>query len=210
MNPGKIKNAILKFLFPDFDELTLFLHSLVAILFIVASAGSWLTLFRLMFRQEPFFHIFLSLLIVLAAMAIILLPVMHAFSKRAKRNWEKKIMLYAIILADYLVAWNVYYYLMGEVTSWLFIFPMINAIQATLMAMGLWFEFITSEKISDEHTDIIELIISSILVIALFVLFHLVLHQYWAVTFSVCIFYATIINQIVMQAYRSIKKFMSF
>ncbi|HNW90431.1 MAG TPA: hypothetical protein PKN48_12265 [Bacteroidales bacterium] len=206
MNPGKIKNALLKFLFPDFDELMLFLHSLVAILFIVASAGSWSYLFRLMFSQDSFFHIVLSLLIVLAVMAIILLPVVHAFSKRAKRNWEKKIMLYAIILADYLVAWNVYDHLKGEVTSWLIIFPLINAIQATLMAMGLWFDFITSEKISDEHANKIELVISSILLVTLFVLCHVIWHQYWAVTFSVCIFYATIINQIVMQAYRSIKK----
>ncbi len=206
MNPAKIKNAILKFLFPDFDELTLFLHSLVAILFIVASADSCLNMFRLMFRQDSFFHIVLSLLIVLAVMAIILLPVVHAFSKRAKRNWEKKIMLYAIILADYLVAWNVYDHLKGEVTSWLIIFPLINAIQATLMAMGLWFDFITSGKISDEHANKIELVISSILLVTLFVLCHVIWHQYWAVTFSVCIFYATIINQIVMQAYRSIKK----
>jgi len=206
MNPGKIKNALLKFLFPDFDELMLFLHSLVAILFIVASAGSWSYLFRLMFSQDSFFHIVLSLLIVLAVMAIILLPVVHAISKRAKRNWEKKIMLYAIILADYLVAWNVYDHLKGEVTSWLIIFPLINAIQATLMAMGLWFDFITSEKISDEHANKIELVISSILLVTLFVLCHVIWHQYWAVTFSVCIFYATIINQIVMQAYRSIKK----
>jgi hypothetical protein len=206
MNIEKIKKAVLKFLFPDYDELTLFLFSLVTLLFVISSSGSLFRLLRLSFKQDSFFDIVLSFLFILVVLAIIFLPVFHAFSKRKKRKWEKKVMLYAIVLVDYLVAWNVYDHLKGEFSTWLIIFPLINAVQASLVAIGLWFDFITSEKISDEDADNTEIIISSILLMALFLLFHLILHQYWAITFSVCVFYATMINKIVLQAYRAIKK----
>ncbi len=206
MKLEKIKSSILKFIFPDYDELTLFSYSMVVIIFAISSLRSMMLLVRLMFRQDSIFHIVLSILIILLVLVIIFLPVFHAFSKRKKRTWEKKIMLYAVVLMDYLVAWNVYDHLKGEFPNWLIIFPLINAIQATLVTIGLWFDFITSEKISDNDADQGELIISIILLIVLFVLFHFMLHQYWAITFSVCIFYATIVNKIVLQAYRSVKK----
>jgi len=210
MNIEKIKKAVLKFLFPDYDELTLFLFSLVTLLFVISSSGSLFRLLRLALIQDSFFDIIMSFLFILVALAVIFLPVFHAFSKRKKRKWEKKVMLFAIVFIDYLVAWNVYDHLKGEFDTWLIIFPLINAVQASLVAIGLWYNLITSEKISDEDADSTEIIISSILLMALFLVFHLILHQYWAITFSVCVFYATIINKIVLQAYRAIKKIIMF
>jgi len=206
MNAGKIKNAVLNFLFPDYDEQTLFLFSLVTLLFVISSSGSLFHLLRLTLKQDSFFHIILSFLFILVVLAIIFLPVFHAFSKRKKRKWEKKVMLFAIVLVDYLVAWNVYDHVKGEFSTWLIIFPLINAVQASLVAIGLWFDFITYEKISDEDADSTEIIVSSIMLMGLFLLFHFIFHQYWAITFSVCVFYATIMNKIILQAYRAIKK----
>lgn len=206
MDIEKIKNAILKFFFPDYDELTLFLFSLVTLLFVISGSGSLYRMFLLSFRQGSIFQIILSILVVLVVLAIILLPVFHAFSKREKRKWEKKVMLCAIVLVDYLVAWSVYDHLKGEFSTWLIIFPLVNAIQASVVAIGLWFNFITSEKVSDEDAGNTEIIISSIMIMALFLVFHFKLHQYWAITFSVCVFYATFLNKIVLQAYRAIKK----
>jgi len=206
MDIEKIKKAILKFLFLDYDELTLFLFSLVTLLFVISGSGSLYRMFLLSFRQDSVFQIILSILVVLVVLAIILLPVFYAFSKRKKRKWEKKVMLCAIVFIDYLVAWNVYDHLKGEFSTWLIIFPLVNAIQATIVAIGLWYGFITSEKISDEDAANTDVIISSIMLMALFLVFHFKLHQYWAITFSVCVFYATIINKLVLQAYRAIKK----
>lgn len=102
MDAQKIKNAVLKFLFPDYDELTLFLFSLVTLLFVIAGSGSLFRLFQVSFRQDSFFDIILSILTVLVVLAIILLPVFHVFSKRKKRKWEKTVMLCAIVFIDYL------------------------------------------------------------------------------------------------------------
>lgn len=206
MDIEKIKKAILKFLFPDYDELTLFLFSLVTLLFLISGSGSLYRMFLVSFKQDSIFHIILSILVVLVVLVIILLPVFHAFSKRKKRKWEKKVMLCAIVLVDYLVAWSVYDHLKGEFSTWLIIFPLVNAIQASVVAIGLWYGFISSGKISDEDADNTEITISSIMLLVLFLVFHFKLHQYWAITFSVCVFYATFINKMVMQAYYAIKK----
>lgn len=206
MTLEKLKSTLLKLLFPDYDELTLFLHSMVTIIFVISSSGSLVFLVQLMFRQDSFFHVVLSIFILIVVLAIIILPIYHAFSKRKKRKWEKKIMLYAVVLMDYLVAWNVYDHLKGLLSGWELTFPLINAVQASLVTLGLWFGFINYEKVRDEDSESTEIIISSIMVILLFIIFHFILHQYWAVTFSVCIFYATIVNKIILMAYSAIKK----
>jgi len=206
MTLEKLKSTLLKLLFPDYDELTLFLHSMVTIIFVISSSGSLVFLVQLMFRQDSFFHVVLSIFILIVVLAIIILPIYHAFSKRKKRKWEKKIMLYAVVLMDYLVAWNVYVHLKGLLSGWELAFPLINAVQASLVILGLWFGFFTYEKVRDEDPESAEIIISSIMVILFFIIFHFILHQYWAVTFSVCIFYATIVNKIIIVAYRAIKK----
>jgi len=206
MTLEKLKSTLLKLLFPDYDELTLFLHSMVTIIFVISSSGSLVFLVQLMFRQDSFFHVVLSIFILIVVLAIIILPIYHAFSKRKKRKWEKKIMLYAVVLMDYLVAWNVYVHLKGLLSGWELAFPLINAVQASLVILGLWFGFFTYEKVRDEDSESTEIIISSIMVILLFIIFHFILHQYWAVTFSVCIFYATIVNKIIIMAYRALKK----
>jgi len=206
MTLEKLKSTLLKLLFPDYDELTLFLHSMVTIIFVISSSGSLVFLVQLMFRQDSFFHVVLSIFILIVVLAIIILPIYHAFSKRKKRKWEKKIMLYAVVLMDYLVAWNVYVHLKGLLSGWELAFPLINAVQASLVILGLWFGFFTYEKVRDEDPESAEIIISSIMVILFFIIFHFILHQYWAVTFSVCIFYATIVNKIIIMAYRALKK----
>lgn len=206
MKAAGVKNTLIRILFPDYDELTLFLYSMVTIIFVVSGIRSVLKMISLMFQQESFYHIVLSILIVLVVSTIIALPVFHAFSKRNKHVFEKKIMLYVVVLINYLVAWNVYDHFKGLLSGCELAFPLINAVQASLVILGLWFGFFTYEKVRDEDSESAEIIISSIMVILLFIIFHFILHQYWAVTFSVCIFYATIVNKIIIMAYRAIKK----
>jgi len=115
-------------------------------------------------------------------------------------------MFYMIVLVDYLVAWTAYGYLQTAYFSWEMMFPLINVIQVSMVAFGSWFGFLHENKISDKNVTISEAVISSLILIVLFLLLNTKYQQFWAITFSVCIFYAAILNKIFIQALRAIKK----
>lgn len=195
-----VKNLLLDFFFPDYDELILFLYSLVCILFAIVYAVPFIESASFSLRGVSLSDFLTDLLLLLSVILLILLPVYHAFSKKPKRNWEKWGMLFSIIFLNYLIAWSTYDYLKGSFTSWEWIFPGFNALLATLYFFGWWFGFVTISKISDQQASLQEIIISSMVVTGLFLFCHFRLHTYWAVTFSICIFYSTLINKLIFLA----------
>lgn len=195
-----LANLLLDFFFPDYDELLLFLYSVICILFIVFNTGSFWPSIVYDFGQGGFKTILLDLVTIAGLLYIILLPVYHAFARRKKFKWEKWLLLHVIILVNYIVAWNAYEYVKAGAVGWEWVFPAVNALLATLMALGVWFHLVSLDKISDEPAATGSLILSGLLVTGLFLLCRLVWHTHWAVTFSICIFYATLVNRIVFLA----------
>jgi len=205
MDAAGIKNRILNYLFPDYDELTLFLYSIISILFIIFNMGNLINSLVESIPVSSKGDLIKSFIFFIVVLYIIFLPIYHAFSKRKKRRWEKGLMLIIIVIMNFIIAWNVYDYLKVKSTGWDLLFPLINAIQASLVLAGMRFNAVTADKISDDNVSAAELAISGVLMMIVFIIYHHVLHEYWAITFSVCVFYATMINRLMILFFKAVK-----
>jgi membrane-associated HD superfamily phosphohydrolase len=148
------------------------------------------------------------MLVIIIVFGIIALPIYHAFSKRVKKKYEKRLMLFVVVVVDFIVGINVYEYLKTEITDWEIIFPIFNAVHSSIILIGWRYEIVNSSMISDEHAKLRDVIISGILVIGLFWFYQDILEKNWAITFSVCIFYATMINKGVFYLYKTLKNWL--
>jgi membrane-associated HD superfamily phosphohydrolase len=208
MNKKNFKTKIFNFIFPTYDELALFLYSIVFLLFLVFNLKSLWESFLLTLSQDTTKEILLSMLVIIIVFGIIALPIYHAFSKRVKKKHETRLMLFVVVVVDFIVGINVYEYLKTEITDWEIIFPIFNAVHSSIILIGWRYEIVNSSMISDEHAKLRDVIISGILVIGLFWFYQDILEKNWAITFSVCIFYATMINKGVFYLYKTLKNWL--
>jgi hypothetical protein len=205
MKKRSIKQNIFHFIFPSYDELVLFLYSLVTLLFIVFNLKSLWESFLITLRQDTGGDIFKTFIVIIVVFGLIALPIYHAFSKLQKKKFEKRLMLFVVVTVDFIIGWNVYDYMKLEVTNWEIIFPLFNAIHSSIILIGWRYEIVNTAMISDEHVKLRDVIISGILVIGLFWFYQEILEKNWAITFSVCIFYATMINRGVFYLIKTIR-----
>jgi hypothetical protein len=79
----------------------------------------------------------------------------------------------------------------ATIHDWLLVFPIWNIINSVLLLLMLFFNIIDEECISDRKTTPVQIVLGLIAVLVIFILCNYVFKLYWAITFSICIIYAT-------------------
>lgn len=124
--------------------------------------------------------------------------IFHAFSKRQKSRFEKIFMIFFIIMINFLVGFNAGEYVLGrEANNFLIIFPLWNMISAILLLLLLNSGVIGPNSISATNMDTEDFIIGAILVTMFFGVSQYVFENYWAITFSICLWYAELLHPFV-------------
>jgi len=76
-------------------------------------------------------------------------------------------------------------------TDWLLIFPIWNILSAASLLFAVSLKIVDEECLSDREATPAQIIFGLISVLAVFVISHYIFKQHWAITYSICIIYAT-------------------
>lgn len=176
-------------LIPTYDELSLFLMSATFILLGLSNSTMREQIYGRL-RLTSDIRIYLLAAIFLAGTVFSLY---HVFTKRSKTDFEKMTMLIFAVLTNagtgILAGW--YVIKNGESHNWQLIFPIWNIANGALLLLMLRMKIIDESCISEHEAAPIQVILGLTAVFVVLVLCNFVFKLYWAITFSICIVYAT-------------------
>ena len=168
---------------PRYSQITLFLVSIIFILFY---------LFNFEFREDFFdFFIKRGSFVVIFIFVAIILSIFNTFKNRVISQVEKYLILLGIIFTNLFIAIFAGLYVLEETQGWLVIFPSLNMINAFVLLFLCRMGLMNAKSISDEQTKKEEIILGTFFVILIFLVSQYVFNHYWAITFSICLVYAT-------------------
>ncbi|MCK4592038.1 hypothetical protein KAT63_01195 [Candidatus Parcubacteria bacterium] len=179
------------FLFPKYTEATMFLTSLITILILITEP--FLQEIVIKFFMADFIFAIVLMFILLG----LLLSIYYAFNDKKISRQNKDIMLSFMIVVNVFIGLSASNYLMSSSHGLSVIFPLVNYLNALFLAFAFRYDFINSGSILDIQAKKSEILIGSIVVIAIFLYSRYVLDNYWAMTFSICLVYATNINNFI-------------
>jgi hypothetical protein len=119
------------------------------------------------------------------------LSIYHVFTTREKSDGEKWAMLIFAVAVNAGTAIVAGMYVIEKSADWTIIFPLWNLINAVLLLIMLRYKIIDEECISDRDASFAEVVIGLLIVLILFIFCNYVFKLHWAITFSICIIYAT-------------------
>ncbi len=173
---------------PVYDEMSLFLMAVTLIFLCIANSQlrNWI----LHFLSQADGEVYILALLFLAGLGLCLY---HVFTLREKSTPEKWLMLFFAILTNagtgIISGW--YVIKNNTVHDWLLVFPIWNIINGILLLVMLRFRIVDEECISDRDATAGQVFLGLIAVLTIFILCNYVFELYWAITFSICIIYAT-------------------
>jgi hypothetical protein len=88
-------------------------------------------------------------------------------------------------------------HLLEEATGFFIIFPVMNIANGAILLILYRFDVLDDKNISDDNGTIFEAINSLLIITILILIFKYIYEVYWAVLFSMCVFYATNINTLI-------------
>ncbi len=186
---------LLKYFRPAYDETATFLMAVSFVLLYVADPelrqGVAGTLeFTHIPKQDGFIFMFSIILI-----AGFFLSIYHVFSKRNKTQPEKMAMLVFALTMNGVAAVTSGIYLLKTESGLLRMFTLWNVINgvALLYQIGL----VNEDSFYDDQFNIYQICVGLIAVGILFYMCHIIFNLYWAVTFSICVCYASTISRFV-------------
>ena len=182
---------------PTYTEVVLFLTSLTLLLLLLLNNA---------FRQEVVVFLFDSVkgvIVLLFLLVGFLLSFYHAFSSKKMVQLEKDALLFFIIVINVLIGISAGIYVLEESQGSLIIFPVFNIATAALLWMSYKYNIVTTKSISSVQAKREEIILGSIMVFIIFFLSQYVFENFWAITFSICVFYATSINNVINKMFLS-------
>ena len=180
-------------LIPTFTEVTLFLMSLTFLL---------LLFFNLSFLEE-FLDFILhdfdlrNIVVIIFFIVGLVVSIYYSFSKKKISRASKGYMLFFAVMINFIIAFFAGFYILENVKGFVIIFPIINIISAFVLLFLMRFEIITTKSILDKQAELRELAIGSLMVITVFIISQYIFHNYWAITFSLCLVYANNINHFI-------------
>ncbi len=187
---------------PCYDEMSLFVMS-VAFLFIYFTNTE---------VQVQLYDRVLSAPIVLAALLLVFfaagmaLSLYHAFSKRRKTEPEKLLMLYFGIIANYAAGVAAAIHIFKAADNWLFfILPALNIVYAVVPVVMGGTTLIDDSYVRDDDATLPELATGLLFLAVLIAVCQYRHHLYWAITFSVCVAYATGLSGLVQRVTEKVR-----
>ena len=177
---------------PEFTEITVFLTSFIFLI--------------LLFFDDSFQAMLLSsqtglLFIIFALPWSIYLSIKYVIPNRPLHKFEKKAILAFSIFINAVIGICAGYYEFQHSRGISLIFPIFNIASAILLWLFFKLKIITIEWVSNKQVKYRDLIIGMILVFILFFISHNILKNYWTITFSICLFYATNINEFINKTF---------
>ena len=187
-----------RFFIPSYDELSLFLMSMTFILLLLTDSTMRADFSNIIFNKVDFRLVF-PLLVIPTGLG---LSIFHIFTFREK-NWvEKWAMLLFAIFINATSGIFAGLHLWKTTKGWLLLFPVLNIINGVVLVILVFLMRIDEEHISNKDNTPTQAFISFILVaiISIFCQYHYEL--YWAITYSICVAYATNLNSAIAMPLR--------
>jgi DNA-directed RNA polymerase subunit RPC12/RpoP len=185
------------FLVPTYDSLSVFLMAIMWMLFLVTNPKSQEQI-RDLIRHFPTEHHGWNMLAAgLVFLAVIGLCFYMVLSHREKTDNEKVIMAFFAVITAIIIAYASGMYLKGKNIShdWQIIFPLWNLFNARMLLTMLTRGVINEECVTDRQATPLQIFLGLTAVIAIFYFCNYTFKLYWAITFSICIAYATSIDR---------------
>lgn len=181
-------DRIKSFFFPTFSELSLFMMSLAFVLVFFSNESLIHRLYAFHVRHIELGSVLVSTLgvVFLIGLALCLYCVLIEWEKS---RFGKYAMLCFAILSNGFCGIFVSMYIMDKsagASGIFFVLPIWNIINCVLL-VGSFRE----KNISDEKATILEVFFGLIIIVGIFGICYFVFELYWALTFSICVIFAT-------------------
>jgi hypothetical protein len=176
---------------PNYSELSLYSMALTAALVLVFYKECGEVLSSVLDKEEAF----IILVYFGVGLLALFLCIYHAFVKKRKTELEKKLMLSFATLTNLVSGVLAGTHAFEHASGLYAIFPLFNLLNCFMLVLFMKFNIITVDNISDENVPLWQVAVSSVTIIAVFLLFKTYLDRQWYLTLSACIFYATNINR---------------
>lgn len=184
-------------LVPSFDEVTLFLVALACLLVIASpSSLSVVSAYLSSTNTEDSRTIALGLLLILACVGGMALSAFHAFSSRPKNVYERTFLASFALIPNAAAGLFAGLEALNEHTTGTPMLPLLN-IAATVLFMYR-IAIYQDQAIVDGDARPVDLVLGSVILVAVFAYIRLFRDMSWAMTFSACVAYST-------WAYRSLR-----
>jgi len=188
-------NPIANWLIPRYDESSLFLMSLAFLLLFFTDAGLRTGSSKFLFSESDLRSYLFALCFVLG----MLFSLYHVFATTRKTGLEKVVMLFFAVMVNGFSGIAAGVHMLRNCPGVLMVFPVWNIVSGGLLLVMYRFNIIDESRIADEDAPPREVALGGLVVVAAFVLCRFVFRLYWAVTFSICVAYATHLNQAVQR-----------
>lgn len=180
----------LAWFFPTPNELTAFLTAFVCLL-LIFSYPEFLDFFTSDMDKLDGKTTQTVIILGIAALLGFFLSFYHVFTTRPKSYFEKVLLSIFALGANGIAGVVAGFEILPVSWSIWAIFPIWNIVMgySTLYQLGL-----DENLITDENVSLLEVFIASIVLLFVFFLAYFRLHLSWALTFSICMFYASLIT----------------
>ncbi|GEM_PF-1482009 len=151
------------------------------------------------FPKAEFWAGIISILIIIGFCCMLIagwfLSIYHAFSEKPMSITEKQVILYFTVYTTGLVGFAAGEYALEQSQGFWIIFPILNIINSIMLLSLVKEKIIDTDSILDKQAKKEEVIIGTIAVFIIFFISEYIFKNYWAITFSVCIAYAALFNE---------------
>ncbi len=197
------RNAVTRLFIPRYDEMALFLMSLAFVLVFFTNGDLRSKAHQLIVEDkfDPRIYIALGLFV-----AGILFSLYHAFTMRQKSDGEKVAMLFFAVFVNGFSGIEAGTHMLEDSHGILLVFPLWNIINGGLLLLLYRFHVIDESSIVDDNVTLLQIVLGSVVVVAALVVCRFYFEMYWAITFSICVSYATNINGIVLEFFPLAKR----
>ena len=193
----KRPNLLSRLLIPRYDEMSLFLMSIAFVLLFFTDAELRTRSHELLLSESALTR-YLFLLFFVAGL---LLSLYHVFTKRRKNTPEKIAMLVFAVMVNGLSGVAAGVHMLEHSRGILMVFPIWNIVNGGLLLLMLRFDIIDESSIVDDNAAPVQLVLGGLVVVAALIVCRFVFELYWAVTFSICVAYATNLNRAVQSVF---------
>jgi hypothetical protein len=175
------------FLVPNYDELTLFLTAVTFVILFFTNVTLQNDISRFLMRLD----VWRRYIYVILFMAGVFMCLYHVFTKRKKTDLEKGIMLLFAVTINAATGIIAGVYMIKESAAWLLIFPIWNIANSLLMILMQYANIFDVDCIADRNATSRQVILGLVTVLIIFTFCNFIFKMNWAITFSICIIYAT-------------------
>lgn len=178
-----------------YDKITLFFINLILLILFLTDSIMRSDILYLIFHYD-------SGLIIISIVLGFLFTIYHSFFE-VKNNFGKAIMGgYIILINLYIGVVGISYLIVNSQLNYYIIFPLINILISIIILVAMRVELISAvDLISDKQVKRKELVVGIIFIPLLIFISQYLLKNHWVITFSMCLFYITVINSFLLKLY---------